>query len=173
MNSAGNWHLYLIRNFTWSGIPNMVTILVNTVVLGNNHIMIGDIRTVIHVWGHKLPLYKRLKLESKGRLQSYRIKFETARPNVIIVNYFKCSIPRINFSFFGRTVEIHYVGPATRLRAGRPRVRGSFPGRSKSFFASPQRRDRLWDTAPYPMDIRHSFPGGKADVVSSRPPASI
>jgi hypothetical protein len=50
---------------------------------------------------------------------------------------------RPGYSFFLNQYNSS-VGIMIKLRSGRPRIRGLFPGRGKIFFSSPQPLDRLW-----------------------------
>jgi hypothetical protein len=57
------------------------------------------------------------------------------------------SLPRLPSTYWNQYSSVSIV---TSLRAGLPRNRGSIPGRSKRFFSSPQRPDRLWDPHTQP-----------------------
>jgi hypothetical protein len=66
-------------------------------------------------------------------------------------------------SIYGITCESRdlSVGIVTRLRAGRPKNRGSIPHRDRRFISSPKRADRLWDPSSVPLSWnRGLFPLG-------------
>lgn len=130
--------------------------------------------TRIHAWGHKLPLYNRLTTQYKGQLQSYKIQFETATPNVIIGKYFKCWIPHvICFSLEGLlkfTKSVQRLGYALKGQGDRVH----FPVGARGFLL--RHRVQIGSGAhqpTYPMGTRDSFNGGNAGGISCRPPASI
>jgi hypothetical protein len=59
----------------------------------------------------------------------------------------------------------HSVGITTRLRAGRPRVRGSIPGRGKRIFSLHNIQTASGaHPAPHTMGTGECIPGGKAAV---------